>query len=214
MLKLENVSKYYYSSSNVCCALRKINLQFKLGEFVAITGESGSGKTTLLNVISGFESYEEGEILFNNEQTSYYDAEDWELYRKNEIAFIFQNYNLIDSYSVLENVMVTYILEGIPYENAKSKSIEILEKVGLSKDINKKTTKLSGGQKQRLAIARALAKEFNETFAQKYKVNCCKVLSAGFDFHSPERKQHCSGMVSDCAVILEDIIKANQNINV
>ena len=62
--------------------------------------------------------------------------------------------------------------------------------------------------------ARALAKEFNETFAQKYKVNCCKVLSAGFDFHSPERKQHCSGMVSDCAVILEDIIKANQNINV
>ena len=161
MLKLENVSKYYYSSSNVCCALRKINLQFKLGEFVAITGESGSGKTTLLNVISGFESYEEGEILFNNEQTSYYDAEDWELYRKNEIAFIFQNYNLIDSYSVLENVMVTYILEGIPYENAKSKSIEILEKVGLSKDINKKTTKLSGGQKQRLAIARALAKETN-----------------------------------------------------
>ena len=62
--------------------------------------------------------------------------------------------------------------------------------------------------------ARALAKEFNEKFAQKYKVNCCKVLSAGYDFHSPERKQHCSGMVSDCAVILEGIIEANQEANV
>ena len=62
--------------------------------------------------------------------------------------------------------------------------------------------------------ARVLAKEFNETFAQKYKVNCCKVLSAGFDFHSLERKQHCAGMVNDCAVILEDIIKTNQEVNV
>ena len=62
--------------------------------------------------------------------------------------------------------------------------------------------------------ARALAKEFNEKFAQKYKVNCCKVLSAGYDFHSPERKQHCSGMVSDCAVILEEIIEANKTAEV
>lgn len=63
--------------------------------------------------------------------------------------------------------------------------------------------------------ARALAKQFNETFAQKYKVNCCKVLSAGFDdFHSKERREHCAGMVADCAIILEDIIKANQEANV
>ena len=61
--------------------------------------------------------------------------------------------------------------------------------------------------------ARALAKEFNETFAQKYKVNCCKVLSAGFDFHSPERKQHCSGMVSDCVVILEDIFDTGNSLD-
>lgn len=62
--------------------------------------------------------------------------------------------------------------------------------------------------------ARALAKEFNEKFAQKYKVNCCKVLSAGYEFHSPERKKHCSSMVGDCAVILEEIIKANKEANV
>ena len=61
--------------------------------------------------------------------------------------------------------------------------------------------------------ARALAKEFNETFAQKYKVNCCKVLSAGYDFHSQERKQHCAGMVKDCAHILEEIIEANICVN-
>ena len=161
MIRLENVSKYYYSSSNVCCALRKINLEFKMGEFVAVTGESGSGKTTLLNIISGFDSYEDGEIYINDEPTSYYDEEDWERYRKNEIAFIFQSYNLIDSYSVLENVMVTYILEGVSIDIAKEKSLEILKQVGLDSDVNKKTSKLSGGQKQRLAIARALAKETN-----------------------------------------------------
>ena len=161
MIRLDNVSKYYYSSSNVCCALRKINLEFKMGEFVAVTGESGSGKTTLLNIISGFDSYEDGEIYINDEPTSYYDEEDWERYRKNEIAFIFQSYNLIDSYSVLENVMVTYILEGVSIDIAKEKSLEILKQVGLDSDVNKKTSKLSGGQKQRLAIARALAKETN-----------------------------------------------------
>lgn len=161
MIRLENVSKYYYNSSNVSCALRKINLNFKMGEFVAVTGESGSGKTTLLNIISGFDSYEDGEIYVNGKPTSYFDEEDFENYRKNEISFIFQNYNLIDSYSVIENVMVTYIIAGVPYDTAKEKALEILKKVGLDGDVNKKTTKLSGGQKQRLAIARALAKETN-----------------------------------------------------
>ena len=159
MLKLENLSKYYYSSTSVTCALRKINLEFKVGEFIAITGESGSGKTTLLNIISGLDSYEDGELYFNNKKTSYFDGEDWENYRKDQIAFVFQNYNLIDSYSVLENVMVTYIIEGRSYKEAKRKAKELLKFVGLDKDVHKKATKLSGGQKQRLAIARALAKD-------------------------------------------------------
>ena len=161
MLRLENVTKYYYCSSSVTCALRKINLNFKIGEFVAITGESGSGKTTLLNILSGLDSYEEGEIYFNNKKTSYFDADDWEKYRKNEISFIFQNYNLIDSYNVLENVIVSYLINGYSYKEAKEKAKETLKFVGLEKDLRKKATKLSGGQKQRLAIARALAKETN-----------------------------------------------------
>lgn len=161
MLKLENISKYYYSSSNVTCALRKVNLEFKCGEFVAITGESGSGKTTLLNVISGLDSYEDGEIYYDDKPTSYFDSEDWEKYRKEEIAFIFQNYNLIDSYSVLENVMLSYTIDGVPRKKAIEKAKQILKQVGLDKDIHKKAIKLSGGQKQRLSIARALAKETN-----------------------------------------------------
>ena len=161
MLKLENISKYYYSSSNVTCALRKINLEFKVGEFVAITGESGSGKTTLLNLISGLDSYEDGEMYYYDKKTSFFDDTDWEKYRKEEIGFIFQNYNLIDSYTVLENVMVTYIIDGYSYKEAKVKAKEKLKLVGLEKDGHKKAIKLSGGQKQRLAIARVLAKETN-----------------------------------------------------
>lgn len=161
MLKLENITKYYYGATSVTQALRKINLEFKLGEFVAITGESGSGKTTLLNLISGLDSYEDGEMYFNDKKTSFFDEEDWEKYRKNEIAFIFQNYNLIDSYTVLENVSVTYIIEGYSYHDAKNKAREVLKLVGLENDAFKKASKLSGGQKQRLSIARALAKETN-----------------------------------------------------
>ncbi|MBQ8293683.1 MAG: ATP-binding cassette domain-containing protein [Bacilli bacterium] len=161
MLKLENISKYYYNSSNVTCALRKINLDFKIGEFVAITGESGSGKTTLLNLISGLDSYEDGEMYYHDKQTSYFDDEDWEKYRKEEIAFIFQHYNLIDSFTVLENVAVSYIIDGYKPKEAKAKAKEVLKLVGLNKDIHKKAIKLSGGQKQRLSIARALAKETN-----------------------------------------------------
>lgn len=161
MIKLENITKYYYSSQSVTCALRKINLDFKIGEFIAITGESGSGKTTLLNIISGFDAYEDGEMFIDGNSTSYYDEEDWEKYRKDNISFIFQNYNLIESYSVLENVMVSYIIDGYSFEEAKRRAIEKLKLVGLDIDINKKTSKLSGGQKQRLAIARCLAKETN-----------------------------------------------------
>lgn len=159
MLKLVNVSKYYYSNNSVTCALRNVNLEFHIGEFVSITGESGSGKTTLLNIISGFDSYEEGEMYFKGKETSYFDKKDWEDYREKEISFIFQNYGLIESYSVIENVMVAFMIQGIPYKESKSKAKELLAYVGLLDQEKKKAIKLSGGQKQRLAIARALAKE-------------------------------------------------------
>lgn len=159
MIKLENVSKYYHTASSVTCALKKVNLEFNVGEFVVITGESGSGKTTLLNIISGLDSYEDGELYIDGKQTSYFDNNDWEKYRKEKIVFIFQNYNLIDSFTVLENVLVPLIIKGYSTKEAKEKAKKILVTVGLDQHINSKATKLSGGQKQKLAIARALAQE-------------------------------------------------------
>src|SRR5574344_422513 len=159
MLRLENISKYYYNSGNVTVGLEKINLSFNKGEFVAITGESGSGKTTLLNVLSGQDSYENGEMYFNCEPTSGFDQADWETYRRENIGFIFQNYNLIDSYTVLQNVESALWIKGYTKEEAKTKALSYINEVGLSSRKNHLASKLSAGQKQRLSIARALAKE-------------------------------------------------------
>ena len=159
MLKLTNVSKYYHSNEVVALGLRKVSLEFKLGEFVAVTGESGSGKSTLLNVISGLDTYEDGEMYVNNEETSYFSIEEWEGFRRQYIGFVFQNYNIIDSYSVLENVMIALVIQGYDPLLRKQRALELIDKVGLTSHIHHKASKLSGGQKQRCVIARALAKD-------------------------------------------------------
>lgn len=164
MLQLKNIVKYYTSDASVTMALKNINLEFKKGEFVAITGKSGSGKSTLMNIISGMDTYEEGELYYCGQETSYYDAKDWEAYRKEKISFIYQSYQLIDSYTALENVEAVMSICG-GEESAKQrkkrrrKAYEILDKVGLKKWARHKAVHLSSGQKQRLGIARALAKE-------------------------------------------------------
>ena len=100
LLKLVNVSKFYHNKKNVSTGFNKINLSLDQGEFVVITGESGSGKSTLLNVISGLDSYEEGELYINGEETSHYTEKDYEDYRRKYIGNIFQNFNLDNSYTV------------------------------------------------------------------------------------------------------------------
>lgn len=159
IIKLVDVSKYYHSDTNVAMGLNKINLEFYKNEFIAITGESGSGKTTLLNVIAGLDSYEEGELYINGEPTSHFDADDWDDYRRNQVSFIFQNYNLIDSYTVLENVESVLLIQGYKIKEAREKALTYLAKVGLSDYTRHRATQLSSGQKQRLSIARALAKD-------------------------------------------------------
>ena len=159
MLKLEKVSKFYSANGVVTAGFSKVSLEFGLGEFVAITGESGSGKSTLLNVISGLDSYEEGEMTIFDQPTSGYSGEDMEAYRKRYIGNIFQTFNLINNYTVYQNVELVLLLSGYKRREVKARVNEIIDRVGLSKYRSTKTSKLSGGQKQRVAIARALAKE-------------------------------------------------------
>lgn len=159
IIKLKNVSKFYYSKGVIASGFSKINLSFDMGEFVAITGESGSGKSTLLNVISGLDSYEEGEMYINGEETSHYTEKDFEDYRRKYVGNIFQNFNLVNSYTVYQNIELVLLLNGKSKKQVKKEVIELIKKVDLYKFRNTKVSKLSGGQKQRVAIARALAKD-------------------------------------------------------
>ncbi len=130
-----------------------------MGEFITITGESGSGKSTLLNVISGLDTYEEGEMYVNGEETSHYNEEDYEEYRKKYIGNVFQSFNLVNSYTVYQNVELVLLINGETRKSVKHKVIDILKKVDLYKYRHTKVSKLSGGMKQRVAIARCLAKD-------------------------------------------------------
>ena len=159
MLELKNVSKFYYKKGIVSSGISKVSLKFDMGEFIAITGESGSGKSTLLNVISGLDTYEEGEMYVNGEETSHYNEEDYEKYRKKYIGNVFQSFNLVNSYTVYQNVELVLLINGETRKSVKHKVIDILKKVDLYKYRHTKVSKLSGGMKQRVAIARCLAKD-------------------------------------------------------
>lgn len=157
-LQLKDIGKIYVSENNVSVGIRNVNLSFDKGEFVAITGSSGSGKSTLLNVISGMDTYEEGELFIEGEPTSHFLQSDWEKYREEYISFVFQDYNIIESFTVLQNVELALMNIPNPAER-RQRALELLERVGMSKYIRQKGSKLSGGQKQRCVIARALAKD-------------------------------------------------------
>ena len=160
MLKLERVSKYYFSGNNVVQALRRINLEFKTGEFVAITGESGSGKSTLLNILSGLETYEDGKMYFDGKDLSHYTIQELEHYRKNYIGYVFQEFNLINSYTVYQNIDLALSLQGLSKEVRHQKVLSLINQVGLSHATNQRASNLSGGEKQRTVIARTLAKDY------------------------------------------------------
>ena len=158
-IKLQNISKYYYSETAVTQALQGINLEFRMGEFVAITGESGRGKSTLLRIISGMDTFDDGELYVDGQPTFQYDEDDWEEYRRTKIGFVFQDYSLIGHYTAKENIVSALLIMGVPEKEAGDKAIHYLERVGLSAQRDQRASKLSSGQKQRLSIARALAKD-------------------------------------------------------
>ena len=159
MIELKNVNKFYNSNGVTNLGLRNINLEFNKNEIVAITGDSGSGKSTLLNVITKIDTFDDGEIYYKGNETSYFSISDMDDFRKNKVGFIFQNYNIIDSYTVLENVMVPLLLRGFSKSEASIKAKDLIYKVGLTNRIKNRGSKLSGGEKQRCVIARALASD-------------------------------------------------------
>lgn len=179
MIQLKNVSKYYYSKGMIASGISKVNLTLKKGEFVVITGESGSGKSTLLNVISGLDSYEDGEMYINGEETSHYLATDFEEYRKKYIGNIFQHFNLVNSYTVYQNVELILLINGYKGAEIKNRVNEILKRVGMEEFAKTKVSKLSGGQKQRVAIARALAKDTEIIVADEPTGNLDSVSAEG-----------------------------------
>lgn len=157
-LELKDLSKIYAGEKNISVGIRKISIAFDKGEFVAVTGKSGAGKTTLLNVIGGMESYEEGEMYIGGKPTSPFTQQEWEEYQAENISYIFQNYNILESFTVLENV--EFALTNITdLKERKAKAREIVERVGLKARADIRGSKLSGGEKQRTVIARAIAKD-------------------------------------------------------
>lgn len=156
MLELRNISKSYKTGNFKQIALKDINLKFRKSEFVCILGQSGSGKTTLLNILSGLDRYDKGDLIINNKSTREFKSADWDAYRNNCIGFIFQSYNLIHHISVLDNVELGLTLSGVAKKERRKRTLNMLDKVGLKKHINKKPNQLSGGQMQRVAIARAI----------------------------------------------------------
>ena len=158
LLRLENIGKIYDSNDILTIGIRGVNLELDYNEFVTIEGESGSGKSTLLNVIAANDSYEEGELWFNGMETSHYSESDWEKYRERNIAMIFQDFNIIENLTVLENVELALLrMEDLKERRRIAK--ELIGRVGLTKQMNQRGSKLSGGEKQRTVIARALAKD-------------------------------------------------------
>ncbi len=156
MLQLKEIVKDYGSDETIVHALKGVTLSFRNSEFVAILGPSGCGKTTMLNIIGGLDRYTSGDVLINGKSTTTFKNNDWDAYRNNYVGFIFQNYNLINHQTILENVELAMTLSGITAKERKARATEALAKVGLDGQLHKKPNQLSGGQMQRVAIARAL----------------------------------------------------------
>lgn len=159
MITLKNLSKVYRTAYMETTALNKINIHISKGEFVAMMGPSGCGKSTLLNVIGMIDNPSSGEYFFDGEEIAQRSENELVDLRKENIGFIFQNFNLIDDLSVEENVDLPLLYLGIPKKERREKVEKALKLVGLENRARHKPQELSGGQQQRVAVARSVVGE-------------------------------------------------------
>lgn len=157
MIKLTGLSKVFRSELLETHALREINLNVQEGEFVALTGPSGSGKSTLLNVLGTLESFEHGDYQLDGQSVRGLPDKSLSALRNEKIGFIFQGFNLIKDYSLLDNIELPLRYRGMAAAERKRRALQALELVGLAARKNQHPSQLSGGQQQRVAIARAIA---------------------------------------------------------
>ncbi len=156
IIEIKNIQKYYQVGAGKLHALKDVSLEVKEGEFLAILGPSGSGKSTLMNIIGCMDQANEG--VYNLDGVDIISANDAQLtkIRNEKIGFIFQRYQLIQTYDVLQNIIMPLLMRGMSRHEAKEKSMDTIKMLGLAERINHKPKELSGGQQQRVAIARAL----------------------------------------------------------
>jgi putative ABC transport system ATP-binding protein len=157
MINITNVKKKYIMGDTIVMALNGVDITIDEGEFVSIVGPSGSGKSTLMNIIGCLDIVSSGEYVLNDISIKDYDQDELADIRNQQIGFVFQQFNLLNNFSAIENVMMPMTYARMHKKERFEKATELLELVGLGDRLYHKPTELSGGQQQRVSIARALA---------------------------------------------------------
>ena len=161
LLEVRHLKKVYTTrfGGNQVEALRNVNFTVEAGEYVAIMGESGSGKTTLLNILAALDRPTSGEILLNGKSLSKISQNKLAAFRRDNLGFVFQDFNLLDTFSLQDNIYLPLVLAGVPYEEMERRLKPIADTLDISHILKKFPYEVSGGQKQRAAVARALITE-------------------------------------------------------
>lgn len=156
MLQVRNIEKYYGSKNNVTKALDRVSFDVENGEFIAIMGASGSGKTTLLNCISTIDTVTAGDILLDGENIAALPASELAKFRREQLGFVFQDFNLLDTLTIEENIGLALSLNRISADEVQERVADVAQKLDVIDILNKFPYQVSGGQKQRAACARAM----------------------------------------------------------
>ncbi|MCC0761913.1 ABC transporter ATP-binding protein [Clostridioides sp. ES-S-0006-03] len=168
LIKLENIQKYYKVGKDELHVLKSLNLEIESGEFVMIMGKSGSGKTTLLNILGFLDVFDEGRYIFDGTDVTNLSENERSVFRNINIGFVFQQFNLIETLNIYQNVELPLIYNKILKKSEREEIVKSkLKSVGLLDKIKQKPLQLSGGQQQRVAIARCLANDPQIIFADE-----------------------------------------------